>query len=65
MQSANKSVENCDVLSAELEKYKEIALEMYEHLDYCSWGDKWERECSEVLRAKAWDFFRERKCQID
>ena len=31
----------------ELRRALEQALE---HLDYCGWGDSWERECSEDLR---------------
>jgi len=23
------------------------------HLDYCGWGDSWERECSEDLKKRA------------
>lgn len=30
--------------------------ELLHHLDWCGWGDSWERECSEELRdwAAAW-----------
>jgi hypothetical protein len=34
-------------------KWKELARELYEHLEYAGWGDKWEREVSEDLRKKA------------
>jgi hypothetical protein len=36
-----------------------FALELIEHLDYCGWGDKWERECSEELRTRAEKFQQE------
>lgn len=34
----------------ELEKF---AKELLEHLDYCGWGDSWERECSKPLQDEA------------
>lgn len=36
--------------------YKELAAlarELFDHLEYCGWGDSWERECSEKLRERA------------
>lgn len=30
-----------------------LAFDLLEHLDYCGWGDSWERECSEPLRERA------------
>lgn len=32
---------------------KELIRALLFHLDYVGWGDSWERECSEELRAKA------------
>lgn len=32
---------------------KEFINELIDHLNYCGWGDRWERECSEELRKKA------------
>lgn len=29
------------------------------HLDYCGWGDSWERECSEELRKTAEQWLKE------
>lgn len=31
-------------------KLIEMMERLEEHLDYCGWGDSWERECSEKLR---------------
>ena len=33
-----------------------LAIELIEHLDYCGWGDVYERECSEELRERAEKF---------
>lgn len=30
----------------------ELVKSLIEHLDYCGWGDKWEKERSEDLRKK-------------
>ena len=35
----------------ELETVKNLLKEAYEHLEYCSFGDSWERECSEKTKA--------------
>ena len=37
-------------MESELDKVKRLLKEAYDHLDYCGWGDSWERECSEELR---------------
>ncbi len=39
--------------------WKALAQELYDHLDYCGWGDSWERECSEDLRKRADEAFSE------
>lgn len=31
----------------------ELIRELVAHLEYCGWGDRWERECSEPLQARA------------
>lgn len=36
-----------------LDARADLILELAEHLDYCGWGDRWERECSESLRERA------------
>jgi len=41
----------------ERDNLKEIGQELYDHLDYCGWGDSWERECSEDLQEKARKIF--------
>ena len=44
-------------------KYNELLdlfLETLEHLEYCNWGDSWERECSEDLRKKVKKFLKKR-----
>ena len=38
---------------------KEFCHELINHLNYCGWGDSWERECSEELRRKAEKFQQE------
>lgn len=35
------------------QELKAFCLELIEHLNYCGWGDRWERECSEDLRKRA------------
>ena len=35
---------------------KELCADLIAHLDYCGWGDKWEREVSEDLRERASQF---------
>lgn len=32
---------------------REFIHELLHHLDYCGWGDSWERECSEELRKRS------------
>lgn len=34
-----------------------VALTMYQHLEFCGWGDRWERECSEEDRISVEEFF--------
>lgn len=38
-----------------------LAEELLGHLDYCGWGDSWERECSESLRERATAWFARRR----
>jgi len=43
-------------MNKEFEKASELIMKLYEHLEYCGWGDSWERECSGKLRDEASDF---------
>lgn len=38
------------------EQIIQLAHELIEHLEYCGWGDRWEREVSEELRRQAYKF---------
>ena len=40
-------------LRAEIARLKAFCTELFEHLEYCGWGDAWERECSADLRKRA------------
>jgi hypothetical protein len=37
---------------------EEMIRKLLHHLDWCGWGDSWERECSEPLRAEAEQFLK-------
>ena len=37
-----------DDLMKTLKEVVEIAEALRDHLDYCGWGDSWERECAEA-----------------
>ena len=42
------------------QKYKEarsLLKEAFDHLEYCGFGDSWERECSVNLRDRLYDYF--------
>lgn len=39
-----------------LERFLKAA---YDALNYCGWGDSWERECSEALRKELDEYFDE------
>jgi chromosome segregation ATPase len=41
---------------ATLEAVSQLAVDLIEHLDYCGWGDRWEKEVSEKLRIRAITF---------
>jgi hypothetical protein len=41
---------------AENVRLKNFIHELLDHLGYCGWGDRWEREVSEDLRKKAEKF---------
>ena len=47
-----------------LGKANRLIKKLIEHLEYCGWGDKWERECSEELREEA-DKYAEGNCLDD
>ena len=36
-----------------VEELQQLCLDLIEHLDYCGWGDAWEREISEGLQSRA------------
>ena len=44
-------------METELEKVKRLLMEAYAHLNYCGYGDSWERECSEELRKELDEYF--------
>jgi hypothetical protein len=44
----------------ELEQLKRLLRAAYDHLEYCGWGDTWERECSAELREELETYFNER-----
>jgi hypothetical protein len=48
-----KAVEIIDAQTAELKDQSSLLKDLLSHLDYCGWGDRWERECSEPLRKRA------------
>lgn len=41
------------------QELKDFCIELIDHLDYCGWGDQWERDCSEELRERARKFQQE------
>jgi len=44
-------------MESELNKIKRLLKAAYDHLEYCGWGDAWERECSEDLRKELNEYF--------
>ncbi len=44
----------------EYENVYELLKEAYDHLEYCNYGDTWERECAEKLSKKLDKFFEDR-----
>lgn len=47
------------MVETELEKVKRLLKGAYEHLNYCGWGDSWERECSKGLQKELDEYFYE------
>lgn len=45
------------MIETELEKVKRLLKAAYDHLNYCGYGDTWERECSEKLQKELDDYF--------
>lgn len=39
-----------------LEEALELIDELVAHLEYCGWGDSWERECAEPLMKQVEEF---------
>ena len=48
-------------MESEIEKLKRLLWGAYEHLDYCGWGEKWEREISVNLRQELDEYFEEKE----
>lgn len=48
-----QAAEAMEVLVRENKDWKELAKELHEHLEYCGWGDSWEREGAGDLMKKA------------
>jgi hypothetical protein len=46
-------------VESELERLKQLLKEAYNHLEFCGWGDSFERECSEQLRKELDEYFGE------
>lgn len=49
------------IMESEIEKLKRLLWAAYNHLDYCGWGDKWEREVSANLRKELDEYFMEKE----
>ncbi len=45
-------IERLRAVEKELKDLKELAKELYEHLEYCGWGDSYEREGARDLMVK-------------
>lgn len=43
--------------SEKIKEMKRLLRAAYDHLNYCGWGDSWERECSEELRHDLDEYF--------
>lgn len=52
-QSSGREKGNVEIdYKAKYEEALKLLEEAYNHLDYCGYGDSWERECSEELARK-------------
>jgi len=52
------------MVKTELKKVKRLLKEVYEHLNYCGWGDSWEREGSKDLQKELDEYFYERSYDV-
>lgn len=53
IQDAPLLLTKLDEAQKEILRLRKLAKELFEHLEYCGWGDSWERECSEDLQDRA------------
>ena len=51
--AVTRQAETIVAQSARVAELETLAVELVGHLDYCGWGDSWERECSEELQKRA------------
>ena len=52
-----KTVASTESQASELDKVKRLLRRAYDHLEYCGFGDQWERECSEELQNELSEYF--------
>jgi hypothetical protein len=45
-----------NIMAVTLEEALEMVKQLEAHLDYCGWGDSWERECAEPLMKELEEF---------
>ena len=55
------SCEKCRNKIKHLRKLKRLLKDAFDHLEYCGWGDSWERSCSEDLRKEFVNYFEKSK----
>jgi hypothetical protein len=46
-------------IKKELGKVKRLLRDAFDHLEYCGYGDSWERECAEGLKKELTEYFKE------
>ena len=39
-----------------INRANDLIIDLINHLDYCGWGDSYERECSESLRSRTFNY---------
>ena len=52
-------------METEIDNLKRLFKEAYDHLEYCNWGDLWERESSEELRKELNEYFEKEKAKLN
>jgi hypothetical protein len=50
-------IKKLDKLEKKYKNVYKLLKEAYDHLNYCNYGDSWERECAESLQKKLDRFF--------